>query len=321
MDEIAITIIMPVHNGGTTLNQVFDSLEKQNSGCKKLIIIDDNSTDDSLRIIETYKARSRCEIDLIRNTFPMGLAGCLNLGIQKANTDYVITLHQDCILKADNEINNLMEPILRDKTVVAVYSHILLPKEVWDGYNFWLKAQYAQWVGKKTGWITGKFDCFHRGSLLQAGLFDNQTFHAAGEDVDISIKLKRIGKIADSSAEIIHLHNQDPDYSFKDYINKNNQFAQAYGALIRKHGLSAFSFLFLASIFWRPVLALAILISGISIPVLSLSILLIVLYKYKLFFSEYKDARIWVFLFTNLLLIFVFTYYFINGFIFKKQTI
>lgn len=319
--HIDIAIIMPVHNGSTTLNQVFDSLEKQNFGFKKLIVIDDNSTDDSLRLIDNYKVKSRFDIELIRNTFSLGLAGSLNLGIQKANMDYVITLHQDCILKTDNEINNLIEPIAKDKTVVAVYSHILLPKEVWDSYNFWLKAQYAQWVGKKTGWITGKFDCFHRDSLLKIGLFDNKTFHRAGEDVDISIKLKRIGKIADSKAEIIHLHNQDPEYGIKDYINKNNQFAQAYGALISKHGLNAFSFLFLISIFWRPVLTTAILISKINICLILLSILLIILYKYKLFLSEYKDTKIWLFLFTNLILIFVFTYYFVNGLIFKKQTI
>ncbi len=321
MDKIDIAIIMPVHNGSTTLNQVFDSLEKQDFRFKKLIIIDDNSRDDSLRLIEGYKAKSRFDIELIRNTLVLGLAGSLNLGIQKASTDYVITLHQDCILKTDNEINNLIEPIAKDKTVVAVYSHILLPEEVWDSYNFWLKAQYAQWVGKRTSWITGKFDCFHRDSLLKAGLFDNKTFHAAGEDVDISIKLRRIGKIADSKSEIIHIHSQDPNYGIKDYIKKNNQFAQAYGVLLRKHGLNAFGFLFLLSIFWRPALMAAMLIPKINIYFILLSILLIILYKYKLFLSEYKDVKIWLFLFTNLILIFVFTYYFVNGFIFRKQTI
>ncbi len=39
MDKIDIAIIMPVHNGSTTLNQVFDSLEKQDFRFKKLIII------------------------------------------------------------------------------------------------------------------------------------------------------------------------------------------------------------------------------------------------------------------------------------------
>ena len=61
-----IYIVIPAHNEAAFIGQTLESLSKQSLLPKKLVVVDDNSTDDTSLIVEQYK-KDNAFISLIRN--------------------------------------------------------------------------------------------------------------------------------------------------------------------------------------------------------------------------------------------------------------
>lgn len=85
---------MPCFNSERFLNQAVESVLKQSYQNWELILINDQSTDNTVKIIEALKERdSRIKfIDLIENG---GVANARNEGIKAANGDYIAFLDSD----------------------------------------------------------------------------------------------------------------------------------------------------------------------------------------------------------------------------------
>ena len=54
---VGISIIMPVHNGGIYLNTAIQSILTQSHSNIELILIDDHSTDESIRLLDINDSR------------------------------------------------------------------------------------------------------------------------------------------------------------------------------------------------------------------------------------------------------------------------
>jgi len=89
-----ISILMAVFNGSATLKEAIDSILFQTFKDLEFIIINDGSTDDTLRIIESFKD---ARIRLINNKENMGLIRSLNLGLQEASGKYIARMDGDDI--------------------------------------------------------------------------------------------------------------------------------------------------------------------------------------------------------------------------------
>jgi len=90
----AITVLMPVYNGATYLNEAIDSILNQTFNNFEFIIIDDASTDDSLGIIKSYDSS---RIRLVENKNNVGQSVTLNKGISLARGKYIARMDQDDI--------------------------------------------------------------------------------------------------------------------------------------------------------------------------------------------------------------------------------
>ena len=93
MNEL-VSIIMPCHNGAKYIKEAINSVISQTYQNWELLVVDDNSVDDSSNIIESFvKMDSR--IQLYKNLNCTGLpASPRNLGIQNAHGRYIAFL--DC---------------------------------------------------------------------------------------------------------------------------------------------------------------------------------------------------------------------------------
>ena len=94
-----ISVVMPVYNAESYLSLAIDSILKQTFTNFELIIINDGSTDDSLKIIKKYiKIDNR--IKLINNEINKGLIPTLNIGLGCANGEYIARMDADdiCVL-------------------------------------------------------------------------------------------------------------------------------------------------------------------------------------------------------------------------------
>ena len=94
MDDISISVIIPVYNVSSYLRQCLNSVLNQNFKNIEIICVEDCSTDDSLEILEEYKKKYP-EIVIIKNTQNLGLGLSRNEGLKVAKGYYVHFLDSD----------------------------------------------------------------------------------------------------------------------------------------------------------------------------------------------------------------------------------
>lgn len=313
-NEQQISVIIPVHNGESTLEKTLESLLAQSKKFDELVIIDDSSDDGSVQTIKKY-LHGKQNFTLIQNEKQAGLAAAYNKGIKMTEGNLITTLHQDIILGKD-ALEKLTEPFDDEKVVAA--THIVVhPMEVWNKYNFWQKCFFARLAGKDFSGIDGKFDCFRRSALEKVGLFDEKHFRSAGEDGDIVFKLKKIGKIYQTKAKIVHLHKIDPSFSWKDIVRKQAQYSEAQGTLLSRGRIG--NIYALAKSFFREILLLGLIIPSIRPIAVILIVLYSILYTKLVFQKEYRDKRIFLLPLLNIWLLFVSFFYSFRGLIYGKQ--
>lgn len=84
---------MPVHNGGRFLKETIESVLKQTCKNFEFIIVDDKSTDNSLKIIKDYKKKDP-RIKILENKKNLGLTLSLNKALKYTKGAYIARI--DC---------------------------------------------------------------------------------------------------------------------------------------------------------------------------------------------------------------------------------
>ncbi len=91
------SIIIPNYNNGEYLNDCIDSIINQDYKNYEAIIIDDNSTDNSLETLEKHKENSRIKIITLKKN--KGPSFCRNIGIRASKGKYIAFLDSDDVWK------------------------------------------------------------------------------------------------------------------------------------------------------------------------------------------------------------------------------
>lgn len=147
-----------------------------------------------------------------------GLAKTYNRGMKAAKSEIVITVHQDCLPLEKHAISKLLKPFEDAKTVMA-YSWIL-----------------DQETNKKyfPHPPDGKFVAYRKSALKKVNYFNENTFFTGGEDVDLYLKMKKVGKIVEVDTGIVHKHI---GYLGNKTIEKRKQNGSINGCLTRVWGI------------------------------------------------------------------------------------
>jgi glycosyltransferase involved in cell wall biosynthesis len=93
--ENLFTVYMGIYNGAPYLNSLLKQIQSQTIQNFPLIIVDNQSTDESWEQILEWPAEVRDRSKLIRNPINLGGSGSLALNFREVQTDWFITLHQD----------------------------------------------------------------------------------------------------------------------------------------------------------------------------------------------------------------------------------
>ncbi|MDD4027175.1 MAG: glycosyltransferase family 2 protein [Candidatus Shapirobacteria bacterium] len=210
---INYSIIIPNYNGSSFLESCLQSLLQSLKKCpesqSEIILIDNNSKDNSLEIFEKNIPKSFF-YRILLNSKNNGFAGAVNQGIEKAKYEYVVLLNNDLTMES-NWFQLISKTISNNKdSKTATFFGTVLTK---DGTKFESQGLEFFYRGKAKNISNGeKFTpslskegagggfvwgasaalvVYKKSILEKIGLFD-EDFFAYEEDVDLALRLHNL---------------------------------------------------------------------------------------------------------------------------------
>ncbi len=114
-----VSVIIPVYNGEKFINKVYNSIKKQTYQNIEIIFFNDNSKDNSLKILKEIQ-KSDSKVEIYSSKENKGPGGAKNEGLKHAKGDYVFFI--DC----DDYLNNDFIASLVNKAILENYPDVIL---------------------------------------------------------------------------------------------------------------------------------------------------------------------------------------------------
>jgi GT2 family glycosyltransferase len=201
------------------LNRLLVSIQKQTIQFEKIFVIDDTSP-------LNYNLNFDF-IELIKLSENGGPAKARNIGITKAlalKTEYILFTDHDCIL--DNNWNEQMIKFLQESEFGAVGGMTFsFGKTLYDYYHDINGTLNGKWLlpDKKELWYMPSLNFGMKSSVANQFYFDERFPTAAGEDVDLCLRIRSKYKIGFCpSAKLWH------DYGYKSTITGFKRFVKLF---------------------------------------------------------------------------------------------
>lgn len=113
MNNCLVSVITPNYNGANFIIDTIKSVQAQTYSNWEMLIVDDNSSDDSISIIEEY-IKTDQRIKLFKNTENLGAAVSRNIAIENAKGRFIAFLDGDDLWKV-NKLERQIEFMLTNK--------------------------------------------------------------------------------------------------------------------------------------------------------------------------------------------------------------
>ena len=122
-----VSIIVPIYNAEKTVKRCIDSILNQSYKNFELLLINDGSKDQSLKVIKEYKDKRIVVIDKKNE----GVARTRNLGIEKATGDYIMFIDNDDYIDNDY-VDTYVNEIINSKSdlVIGGYRRVNNKKKI-----------------------------------------------------------------------------------------------------------------------------------------------------------------------------------------------
>lgn len=115
-----ISVCVPSYNHGKYIKETIDSILNQSFQDIEVIISDDNSDDDSVKVINSF---NDSRITLIENSENSGPSINMNLAINKSQSDYIALIASDDIMHQDR-LKKSIEFLESNKSHDAVFTYV-----------------------------------------------------------------------------------------------------------------------------------------------------------------------------------------------------
>jgi cellulose synthase/poly-beta-1,6-N-acetylglucosamine synthase-like glycosyltransferase len=202
-----ITLYIPCYNVARFLDRTIPAVMNQSYPIEEVLIIDDGSTDDTLKVARRLAIESRYPIRVIALGANQGLAHARNVGFTEAQTEFVASLDADCIPEPD-WLEKLMNHFSDQMTAGACGK--LIETALYCAADQWRATHmYQHWGNKRIlnpRFLFGHSNIYRKSAVIKAGLYDERNKTNA-EDIQISLALKNLGYhlVYDPSAITRHL--------------------------------------------------------------------------------------------------------------------
>lgn len=161
-NEYDLSVIIPCYNSEKYIEKCIDSVLHQNNSNIQYIFVDDGSTDNTLNMLEKYRAN---ENFIVLSEENGGASKARNLGLEYATGKYVTFLDSDDILP-ENALNRLLNVGMETDAdlVEGALVDFVNENEIKDREeNSRIESEYENVKDIKTGYVCGKL---YRNSLF-----------------------------------------------------------------------------------------------------------------------------------------------------------
>ena len=118
-----VSIIIPTYNRAHLIGETLESLIAQSNTNWECIIVDDGSTDDTLKLLNNYcKKDNRVQIHLRPKYFPKGANACRNFGYDLCKGEYIQWFDSDDLMHPD-KLKIKLEMALKYQSDVIIDTH------------------------------------------------------------------------------------------------------------------------------------------------------------------------------------------------------
>lgn len=220
---MTVSIVVPVYNTAEYLPACLDSILAQSFTDFELILVDDGSTDDSLRICEAYAFRdARIRVFHQQNA---GVSAARNLGVEQAQGDWLCYVDsddvvlpaylQDMLEAADAEDCLVMGNISDSRMKGLITSDVVLEGEAMVRYML------SHNILNLSGPVA---KLYNRATLVRYGIRFPQDIHY-GEDLLYFLQyLNHIGRVAFRQSELYQVTMREGSLS-RGYYPFESEYA------------------------------------------------------------------------------------------------
>ena len=185
MNKEKVSIYIPAYNAEKTIKDCIESVVNQTKKFDEIIVIDDKSTDNTLKILEEFS-----NINIIKNNTNMGLGYNRNLGIKISSNNIVASIDADVVLSTrwlEIMINNI------SKNHNTMFGGKMTEKLIENKFNAWRAKYYSQNWGNKL--LSNPPFLFGCNTILIKSLWKrvngyDEKFRTNGEDINFIQKIK-----------------------------------------------------------------------------------------------------------------------------------
>lgn len=242
-----LSVIIPNYNTSYLLEKnlpkVIKEIEKLRNYESEIIVVDDGSTDGSVREIKNQISKikntnQKSKIKLIQNKRNLGFSSTVNRGIKEAQGEIVVLLNTD--VYPEKRFLEAVLPHFKDPKVFGVG---MLDKSIEDskivrrgrGLAEWRRGFYVHKRGEvnrtDTAWVAGGSGAFRKSIWENLGGFDEIYNPFYWEDIDLSFRAKKDGYkiLFEPRSAVFHEHEkgvikrQFPKWKIRS-ISYRNQF-------------------------------------------------------------------------------------------------
>ena len=255
MPKVSVQIV--TYNSGKDIKTCLDSVFSQSYPIQEVTIIDNQSSDKTLQIVEVFN-----NIKLIKNDYNNGFAGGHNQGIRISKSDYILVLNPDVrlskdymkniisVMEYDTEIGMATGKLYRDIDMKILDSAGIIIKKnrrAFDrGSGEIDRGQYD--YSKEIFGVSGAAAVYRREMIKDIsyqGQFFDESFFAYKEDIDVSWRALLLGwksqYIPDSIAEHGRGWQEEKKRSQVPLYIRQKSYINRYYCILKNDQLSYFA--------------------------------------------------------------------------------
>lgn len=209
MDNINVSVIVPVYNSAEYIGSTLDSIINQDFSSFEIIVVDDGSTDASLEIIRDKLSKATVSYEIIHQE-NSGVSSARNCGIENASGEYLVFVDSDDYITGNHlsqlyngetdfsmiqfvkkEGEKLSSPHHISKRLMSCEELIRMELNMEMPFNFW--------------------QLMYRASIINDNGIRFNPEYVYGEDIEFALKALSYGKEVSISNEVTYYYIQHED--------------------------------------------------------------------------------------------------------------